>query len=220
MAKFRFKQRILKFLRSFSRYFIDLLIVAFGVFLALYVGERNNQKKTDQNTLNALTQIISELEANARNLENSIAYHEKISVELDSLSKTLDEEDYFLPFLEHYKKFNFTKLPSWKGYIIAKTNATFYESAKVSGIFNELNINTIQVITNVYDSQKQYSDVANLSLNKLLDLDSNTKIVDVSVLIERLVKEDLFHLETTLLSEANAGVERLKEIVESKGYKK
>ncbi len=220
MKKSRLKNQFLKYSKNFSKYLLDLLIVAFGVFLALYVGERNNQRKADQNTLNALTQIISELESNAKNIENTIAYHKKVSVELDSLISSLSESDQFVPYLENYEKLRFHRMPSWRGYEIAETDATFYESAQISGIFSELNIETIQIIASIYKFQKQYTDVGNLSMNKLLDMDSNTQIVDIIVLLERLVKDDIFGLENAMLAEVNGSIEKLKQIRANKSYKK
>ena len=194
--------------------------MAFGVFLGFYIGERNNQKRTDQNTLNALTQIISELQSNAKNIEFAIEYHEKLSIELDSVTKNLTRNDYTLLFLENKERFNFAQMPSWKGYWVGHTNSIIFESSKISGVFNEFNIETIQIIAGIYEFQEQYAELGSQSLNKLLDMDSSTKVMDVIGLLERLVKNDIYSIEKLLLQEMKKSIEELEKIKEERSYKK
>jgi|GEM_PF-816283 len=220
MKMFHIGKQSVKSLKSVSKYLIELLIVSFGVFLGFYLGEQNNQKRTNQNTLNALNQIISELESNVEIIGRTITYHEQLSIELDSVTSILEKSDYNKPFLETKEKFNFSQMPSWRGYWVANTNSIIYESAKISGVFNELNIETIRIIATVYEFQEHYKKLGNQSLNKLLDMDSDTKVMDVVGLLERLVKYDLYAQEKSILEMLKQSIQQLKKIRDEKSYRK
>ena len=76
------------------KYFLEFLIVAFGVFLGVYVGEWNSQKKTDENTEKTLTFIVDEMSTNITKLETSIDYQKKLVKSIDSLIARLNKEDF------------------------------------------------------------------------------------------------------------------------------
>lgn len=101
--------------------------MAFGVFLGIYIGEQNNQQKTDTNIMIALTQIVSELDLNSERLASSIIYHEKVSIEIDSATNSLEQNDYETLYYKN-KKFQFIDLPSWKGVGTASLSKSVYES--------------------------------------------------------------------------------------------
>ena len=206
--------------KTIVKYVIELLIVAFGVFLGVYLGEQKEHKKNEINTYNAYTEIISELKINATRLEAAINYHEKIALELDSATSLLSREDYELEYLFNKEKFSFTKIPSWQGFKTAGLSKTYYESARISGIFQDLNINTTQLIANIYEAQENYLDYSKQSLNKLLNMDSDTKIIDVVGQLQHLSKFDIYQTEKYLLNNITNTVEELEKLKATKTYRK
>ncbi len=55
-----------------SKYSVELLIVAFGVFLGTYVGEWKSNQRTKKNTAKSVNFIIEELKANSQSLSEAI----------------------------------------------------------------------------------------------------------------------------------------------------
>jgi len=214
-----FSNRIIKTSKTIMKYILELLIVAFGVFLGIYIGEQNNQQKTDKNVINALTQIMSEFDLNSKKLESSINYHEKVSVEIDSATKSLDEIDYETLYYKN-NKFQFIELPSWKGVGTASLSHSVYESAKIGGVFQELNISTINLISSVYEYQKTYSDFTKSTIDKFISFNSNTKTVDVVGTLRMLTKYDIAQMEKNLQNEIKKAKKELELIKKSKKFKK
>ncbi len=218
--KILFSDKSKRIFQSIVKYSLDFLIVAFGVFLGVYLGEKKERKKIENNTYNAYTEIISELKSNAQRLENVILYHEQIAIELDSTTSLLTREDYELGYFYNKDRFNFTKMPGWKGFYTAGLSKTFYESAKISGVFQELNIKTMQLIASIYEAQDNYLDFSKQSLNKLLDMDSDTKVIDVVGQLQRLSKFDIYQTEIVLLNSIVNTMKELEKLKETKAYKK
>lgn len=97
--------------------------------------------------------MLAEFNLNAKRLESAYTYHQKVAVELDSATKLLNERDLNSLYYQN-EKFRFQTLPSWKGFQTAFLSNSAYESAKLSGVFQELNISTINLISSVYEYQK------------------------------------------------------------------
>lgn len=208
-----------RYLKSILKYILELLIVAFGVFLGFYLSEKSNQENVDANTRNALEQIIAEMKANARILESAVAYHEQLALELDSALQGLGEEDFRLPYYGN-PKINHNKLPSWKGVGTVRLSETIYESAKISGVFQDLNISTIQLISSIYEFHDVYAEFTKSTVDQLLALDSESKTGDVLELLGRLCKYDIVSIERGLLGDIQKQIVELEARLENKSYTK
>jgi len=198
------------------KYFIELLIVAFGVFLGMFVSDWNIQKKTNQNIDKTLTFIISEIDSNIDKLENSIEYQTKIISSFDSVVNVLEETDLEIIYYKN-KKFRFNDFPGWQGFRFSSLENIMYESAKINGVLQELNITTTQLIARIYQKQESYLEFARKVNNKLLTINSKTKVIDVMGTFE-LVKYDILSTEKWLLKELGNTKEELENIIQSKNY--
>ena len=141
--------------------------------------------------------ILEELQKNKESLEKSIAYHQAIKIELDSIYPTLNEEDFFKVYFGN-DKFRFNTIKGWKGTYVAQIDNTAFEGAKLSGIIKEYNIESLQSISAVYNSQNRYNDFGNSILTRMMSLSANTKVVDVFGTIE-IMTTDLLDFEKSLL---------------------
>jgi hypothetical protein len=116
-------------------------------------------------------------------------------------------------------KFKHFNLPGWKGLGTAYPETIIYESAKISGVFQELNITTIKRIASIYKGLEMYSKFSQSQLDQLLAINSETKVIDVYRLIE-LIKFDMLNFEKALLNELKLSVKELKEIKENNNFTK
>ncbi|WP_237276114.1 hypothetical protein [Tenacibaculum ovolyticum] len=179
------------------KYLIEFIIVAFGVFLGIYASEIQNEKKVKLEKEKSISYIIEELENNKKRLKESIKYHQSIKTEIDSIAKTLNEKDLFTIYIGN-KSFQHSEIKDWSGVRVANLEFTAFEAAKISGIIKEYDIKFIQNISKIYKHQETYSEFGNSILNKLISLNSSTKVVDVLSSI-KLVTNDLLNYEKTLL---------------------
>lgn len=188
---------------------IESVIVAFGVFLGIVISEWNSQRKINNQVDRSLNYIIEEIQTNVTTLENAIAYHKKISLEFDSAMKSLDKNMYFTYYFED-GGFQFNELPSWNGPGMAILNNSAFESAKLGGTLQELDINTLQFISKMYAQQETYTMYGKAVFNKLTDIHSESKTFDV-ILILSVMSNDLLYSEQSLKNYLKENVGRLKK---------
>ncbi|MTI41213.1 hypothetical protein [Fulvivirga lutimaris] len=204
--------------KSLFKYILEAAIVAFGVVLGLYLSEQNAQSKTNENTKVALNYIVQELRANRELLIQAKEYHKKISVEFDSLSKTATAADLEQVYYTN-DKFKHFKLPGWQGVGTAKVKSIIYESAKLSGVLQELNITTIQNIAEVYETLDSYKNLSKTAMDGLLNVGASTKVADVFRVFE-LMKYDIQSFEGFLIEHLDEKADELERTLETQSYRK
>lgn len=191
---------------------IELIIVAFGVFLGVYVGEWNTQNKVDENTNKTLNYLVVELESNIKKFDEAILYHTQISKEIDSLWNTLEPEDKNAYQYES-TKFLYNKLPSWNAIGTVSPDDIVYESAKISGVFQEIDISSTRLIANAYKIMKHYSKASSITLEKMIAINSTSRVSDVYSVFY-LLKYDVLPLEYRTLKILKSTKEELKKRIE------
>ncbi|TSE09880.1 hypothetical protein [Aquimarina algiphila] len=182
--------------KNILKYLIEIIIVAFGVFLGVYFSNVNAENKTKAEKEKSLRIIIKELENNQLLLEKHINYHENIKIQIDSIALKLSEKDKLSNFTTD-NKFNHNNIKGWNGFQFARLQKTAFEGTKISGILKEFDIELIQKISSVYVLQETYTDFGTSILNKAIETNSSTKVIDFIGVIE-LMTSDLLILEKRL----------------------
>ncbi len=98
------------------------------------------------------------------------------------------------------KKFHHKNIKGWKGFGQAELETTAFESAKISGIISEYDIELIQIISKIYKRQDVYSGFGNTILDKMININSSTKVIDALGMVQ-IMTTDLLGLENYLLVE-------------------
>ncbi|UII21556.1 hypothetical protein [Fulvivirga ligni] len=200
------------------KYLIEVMIVAFGVVLGLVLSQHYQQKRTDENTHKALMQIVSELDINIEKFEEAINYHRKISVQIDSTFRGLDDDALEGKYYA-YKRTKFYELPEWTGIGVAKPDQVSYESAKVSGVFQEVNISTLRSITNAYSMMEVYEEFTKTYSTNILGLNSRTTVLDAMGMMNTM-RNDMVFFEEQTLGALRKSKSELLEVMDGNGYKK
>ncbi|MEM8763773.1 MAG: hypothetical protein AAGD88_08170 [Bacteroidota bacterium] len=194
--------------KTIVKYLLEIIIVAFGVFLGVYFSDLNEMQNMKEEKEKSLTLILEELEYNQKLLEEQIDYHEKLKIQMDSVNNVLTDKDRFSSLADN-KDFNHNNIKGWNGFQFARLRAVAFESAKISGILKEFDIQSIQKISSVYVYQESYLSFGNSILNKAIDTNSSTKLVDFLGIIE-LMNSDLLNLEKHLSENLKRVIEDLK----------
>ncbi len=193
---------------SLVKYLVELLMVAFGVFLGILVSEYNAKNKIKQNISASRAFILDELEANRQNLLNTAHYHEKIKNGFDSLKTTLSEDVIFLPYFSS-NKFRQEHIPGWNGLGVFEPEEVAYESAKISGIFHSMDVNEVKQISSAYRQLHSYSEFGKLIKQKVIVMDAETVVLDVVGILDMLTN-DFLNNEKYLINELDQTIKKLK----------
>ncbi|NQZ45154.1 MAG: hypothetical protein HRT65_12660 [Flavobacteriaceae bacterium] len=201
-----------KTLKSILKYFVEIIIVAFGVFLGVYYSNVNADNKTKIEKQKSLNLIIKELELNKKLLEDHISYHKNIRTEMDSIVPTLSEKELYSSFTE--AEFKRIEIKGWTGFNFARLQKTAFETAKTSGLIKEFDIELVQKLSDVYYFQDVYVDFGTSILNKAIGINTSMKIADLIGTI-RLMTSDLLGLEKELSTKLEKTLAELKTLQET-----
>lgn len=190
-----------KNLKTVLKFLIEIIVVAFGVFLGIYYNNINTNNKIKEEKIESINLIIEEIDLNRLLIERNIEYHENIKLEIDSLFPHLSEKELNMNLTQ--SKFNHNDIKGWTGFSYARLQNTAYETAKISGIIKEFDLEQVQRLSQLYSMQSVYMDFGGLIQNEAIRLNSSMKTWDLIRLIE-LMTSDLLGTEKQLLSEIEA----------------
>ena len=184
-------------LKTITKYLIELLIVAFGVFLGIIVSEQRGQQKIEQDVNKAINYILEELEVNRQSLESTIAYHEMIKKNLKALKPTLSEQDQFKSFYSN-ENFSYQDIEGWQGIQLPFLESIAYEGAKISGMTQHMDLELLNIISRVYRYQEFNVELGESILQRMMKLDSDTKTIDAIWIVESLTGDVLLNEKNLL----------------------
>lgn len=176
--------------KSFLKYLIELLIVAFGVFLGSWVNEWVAQKKVDKQVRQSMRFIREELEINRRQAERVIAYHQQVKDSFEVIRADIPREA-MMDMYVGSQAFRFTSIPGWYGVSLPSYETIAFEGAKLSGITREFDLETLQLISQAYKLIEFNGEFGRSVLDKMLAMDSETKVIDAMGMIDLLTSDVL-----------------------------
>lgn len=191
-----------------SKYLIEMLIVAFGVFLGIYVSEWRTSTQAKNNAEKSLQFIIAELEENEVKLNTSIDYLNGIKDNLKPFSERITKEEGNRPYVQS-DFFHITAIPGWTGLNIPKFKTLAFEGAKINGVFQELDIETTQHIASAYNYLEGQEEFGNTIINKFIETDSKTKTIDIIRSVE-LLTTDFLNSEKNLLRSLESTINKIR----------
>jgi len=203
--------------KTILKYTIEFLIVGFGVFLGIFVSDWKSQQKIDDNSEKTLDYIVEEINSNISEVEKTIEYQTTLMEAVDSLFGKLDEKEVGAVFYKS-NQVKFYKIPNYQGFRFSDLENIMFESAKINGVLKELNISTTQLIARLYQKQDNYISFAEQVNSKLLNINSESKVVDILGIFE-LVKYDGLSSAKWLLEELKKTKKGLEKIKQDRGYK-
>jgi len=203
-------------MKNLITYFIEMIIVSFGVFLGIVVSEWNTQRKVNLKTEKTLEFINKEMKSNIRIFENYINYHNKLKQEFDSISENISMEQLKMPYFGN-EVFRPSSLPSWKGVGVSKIETIAFESGKINGTFEQLNINTIKNISQVYKLLEGYKSLREILTTRFTSLNSDSKVVDIWGLFDFL-NQDILLSEKSIKQSIEKINFELEETIKNKSF--
>ncbi|WP_025743542.1 hypothetical protein [Aquimarina pacifica] len=189
------------------KYLIEIIIVAFGVFLGVFFSNLNTENKTKKEKEKSLSLIVEELVLNKQLLKEQIDYHEHIKIKIDSITENLSDKEKYSSFME--SEITHIDIEGWTGFNFARLQKTAFETTKTIGIIKEFDIELIQELSSIYYFQDLYIDFGKSILDKAIETSSSTKVIDFLGLI-KLMTSDLLGIEKQLATKLDKTITELK----------
>lgn len=197
-----------EFKKDLIKYLLEFLIVVFGVFLGMYVNESVAQNKINREVKKSLSYILDELEGNSQQLESTISYHEKVKTAFKAFKEEIPEEEFFKPYFSTID-YKFNKIEGWTGVHLPSYENIAFEGAKISGLTREFDIETVQRLSQIYKMLDFNAEFGKTTLDKMLDMNSESKVVDGLNIIS-LLTGDVLGSEIYLKKRLDDAIEELK----------
>lgn len=162
----------------------QILPVMLGVYLGFLVSNWQDSLKGEKQRKILLNNLLEEMEHNSKVLKKNVTYHAMLR---DSS--------------RHYSKKNLDKLPRFfKGIQIKNLVESAYLTGNQTGIINELKISQIQVLNQLYTSQKEYNKFIMIVLEGLMNMDFDN---DARRILQytAIAMEDIVSKEKQLIQE-------------------
>ena len=194
--------------KNIIKYLVEFLIVAFGVFLGSYANEKQNEKKINKNKEKAIENIISELENNKEKLNNAIDYHQVLRVYFDSIVSTIPKKSFKENYFES-GKFRYSNTKEWNGFGFAEFESTAFETAKMNGTLQNMDIQLLQEISYIYNRIKHLENLDKKISESMYEGDYNTKVYDVLGKFS-LIIGDNFISEKNLKKKLEESIKKIK----------
>jgi flagellar biosynthesis GTPase FlhF len=136
---------------------VQIIPVMIGVFLAFLVSDCSEETRIRQKRDQMVEMLTTEVSENKKKIEQVIDYHKML---LDSTSY------YAQPSRKLVGKPNF-----FKGVRTITLSHGAYQSALQTGLISELDLEQIQMINELYQSQEAYNNYNNMILEGLVTQD-------------------------------------------------
>ncbi len=198
-------------LKKVGQYGIQLLIVAFGVYLGTYVNEERGRRKMQKEVDLSVKLILEELESNKVILEKTISYHNELKENLATHMSSMKDGDAVKPYFFN-DEFKFQKIEGWKGINVINLEDLAFEGAKINGITQHMGVERLAIISGVYKYQKVTHELSNSVVQQLMNMNSDTKTIDAMIMLQKLTT-DVLENEKGLLRETSESIEKIRQLL-------
>lgn len=135
--------------------FMQIIPVMIGVYLAFWVADRSAKKQDIQNKDFLVEGIKKEMKTNEEKLVKVIDYH----VMLRDSARHYMRSESVLP----------GRPPFFEGLRTGNLVSSAYETGKQTGIINELPMEKIQILNQIYTFQDSYNEFQQMTLEALIN---------------------------------------------------
>ena len=141
---------------KFGEIVIQIIPVMIGVYLGFVVSNWAEGNKRNQQVEVFIQNLYSEIESNEKKINNVFAYHKMLR----------DSSRYLSNFANGTRKPTF-----FQGTRTLKLTSSAYNTGIQTGIINNLKIDQIQEINQLYTLQNDYNEFGSMLLSGLINLD-------------------------------------------------
>lgn len=179
---------------------IQIISVMIGVFLGFAISNWSEGNRESEKFRSLITNIRAEIMENQKKVENVLDYHKALrdSCKLYIENRNVGQIDQ----------------SSFKGINTVMLLNSAYQTGIQTGLFNNMNLEQIQSVNEIYTRQRAYEDYANLMISSLLtmDLGNDKDSIDRIAMFLSVSMTDVVIKELQLLESYRQALELTKDI--------
>ncbi len=194
-------------------YFLQLVMVVVGVFLGMLASNWNANKALEQNKLDILISLKSEIKNNLDYLER----RKRLDIKpffntLDSISKALDTQPDILK--QAFKEQPFSeRIPNFPGLGRPKLDHAMYDVAKFSNTMPNYNLQLLTQVTKTYNQQFSLDEIRKTFEREFFAIDAYTRYDDVLDLMWGIM-QDYFGGQYSLIEEYKKTLDLIEQTIQ------
>ena len=187
-----------KFRKRLTEIVLQVIPVMIGVYLGFVVNNWSENARNQSATTKLVTNLLQEIQTNEAWINRVAEYHVMLR---DSTNFYTDGEHY----LDKYPAF-------FQGIILEPLQSSAYQTGIQTGLINELSIDLIQDLNQLYTLQQFYNDFSQVALAGMLERDPQEKRESLTAMSRyiSLIMGDVIIRERYLLEKYEAIREKLE----------
>ncbi|WP_452602052.1 hypothetical protein [Pontimicrobium sp. MEBiC06410] len=194
-------------------YFLQLVMVILGVFLGMLASDWNSENNFNQNKLNLLNGLKTEIQSNVNYLKSRKSKDiEPFFKSLDSLSALWNADS---TFLKQSYVGDIEKFPKFPELGRAKLDDAMFEATKYSNILSSFEIELLKQITKAYNLQYNIEDQHYKFSQRITFADTGSTNEEVKTLMWQIM-QDYFGSQYNLIKEYEATIEHINILIAEK----
>jgi len=188
---FRKKRAVMSKKKKFFSYVLyalgEISLIVIGILLALYLQNRNEQKKTQESLSISLNMLKNEIKTNFKKIDDVKEYHIMIR---DTLGTMVIPKE---------AKGIQGALSFWKGMRTPRLQNAAFQTTIQSGTSKEINPKTLEILNGLYNYQDSYNDFTSRSAQIFFNADyTNVNSLAKTMASVRMTMNDLDFYEREL----------------------
>jgi len=165
----------------------EISLIVIGILLALYLQNRNEQKKTQESLSVSLNMLKNEIKTNFKKIDDVKEYHIMIR---DTLGTIVIPKE---------AKGIQGALSFWKGMRTPRLQNAAFQTTIQSGTSKEINPKTLEILNGLYNYQDSYNDFTSRSAQIFFNADfTNVNSLAKTMASVRMTMNDLDFYEREL----------------------
>lgn len=139
-------------MKKLLHFFSQLIPVALGVYLAIWAGNWNENRKQTENLKSFKEQLLQEIKNNSAKIKAVQDYHKMVK----------DTTSFYLDNPEKFKSGKF-----WRGYSAPSLSTNTLEIGKQTNLLNQFNLSELDKTYEMYTLFEDYNKLNDRALNQL-----------------------------------------------------
>lgn len=184
------------FLSKVKTFLFQMIPVMLGVYLGIFAGNCNEAQQQAQLKTQIIQKIKGEIEANHQQITEALNYHEQLKDSIELFIKTTPKELMQKPVYQIEDK-NFRRY-YWRGTRTSPLKSTGYETAIVTGVLVEMDLDLVSSLANIQSQQKKYQEMSASYLSVLISKGGTDILMDYASFVS-FFSTDIVYSERELL---------------------
>lgn len=165
----------------------EILLIVIGILLALYLQNRNEDKKIKENVKTSIVMLKEEIQSNKKSIEKVRDYHIMVRDTIKAMESPETEKNID------------TTLNFWRGMQTPRLQNAAFQTSIQSGIGKEFNPELLKSINQLYTYQDSYNEFSSQAIQIFYNSDfTDFKQYNKIMVAIEMTMSDLYYFEREL----------------------